>query len=154
MAALALLSFHNEVPMARINAKGVIVGGLVAGLVLNVIDYLVWGVWLAPDFAAALQRAGRPPADSLIPLFVLLDFVLGIALVQLYAAIRPRFGPGPATAMKAGLFVWVIAALLHAIGEAPLGLLPTRLYTISTVLYLIVFPLAAVAGARFYRETA
>jgi hypothetical protein len=137
--------------MGRINVKSVIVGGLVAGLVLNVIDYLVYGVWLAPELAQQ-QKPGQPSMDSLIPLFVLLDFVYGIALVQLYAAIRPRFGAGPATAVKAGIFVWVIAALLHAIGEAPMGLMPQRLYTIGTVVALIAFPLAATAGARFYKE--
>ena len=30
--------------------------------------------------------------------------IVGIALIQLYAAIRPRFGAGPATAVKAGIF--------------------------------------------------
>ena len=40
--------------MGRINVKGVIVGGLVAGLVLNIFDYLVWGVWLGRDMAAAM----------------------------------------------------------------------------------------------------
>jgi hypothetical protein len=139
--------------MARINAKGVLVGGLVAGLVLNVIDYLVYGVWLAPDMAAAMQAAGRPPVTNLIPLFVLLDFLYGIAFVQLYAAIRPRFGPGPGTAVKAGIYVWVVTGLLHAIGEAPMGLLPQRLYVIGTVVALISFPLAALAGAKFYRES-
>jgi hypothetical protein len=138
--------------MGRINVKGVIVGGLVAGLVLNVIDYLVWGVWLAPDFNAALLSAGKKPADSLIPLFVLLDFIYGIVLVYLYAAIRPRFGAGPGTAVHAGLIIWIIAGLLHAIGEAPLGLLPQRLYTIGTLVGLVALPIAAVAGAKFYRE--
>lgn len=138
--------------MGRINVKGVIVGGLVAGLVLNVVDSLVYGVWLAPDLAAALQSAGKPPVNNLIPLFVVLDFIYGIALVQLYAAIRPRFGAGPGTAVKAGLFVWVLIALLHAIGEAPMGLLPMRIYTLSTLVGLIEFPLAAVAGAKFYKE--
>lgn len=139
--------------MGRINLKGVIVGGLVAGLVLNIVDYVFWGVLYAKDLEAALRAIGRPPADSLIPLFILLDFVYGIVLVYLYAAIRPRFGPGPGTAVRAGLIVWLLIALLHAIGEAPMGFFPTRLYTTSTVLYLIVFPLAAVAGAKFYRET-
>jgi hypothetical protein len=90
--------------------------------------------------------------DSLIPLFVLLDFIYGIVLVYLYAAIRPRFGAGPGTAVHAGLIMWVIAGLLHAIGEAPFGLLPQRLYTIGTLAALIAFPIATVAGARFYRE--
>jgi hypothetical protein len=138
--------------MGRINVKGVIVGGLVAGLVLNVIDFLLWGVWLAPDMAAAMQAAGRPPIDNLIPLFVLLDFIFGIALVYLYAAIRPRFGAGPGTAVKAALFVWVVSYLLHAIGEAPMGLLPQRLYTMGTLVGLVQLPLATLAGAKFYKE--
>lgn len=138
--------------MNRINVKGVIIGGIVAGLVLNVVDYVLYGVWLAPDMAAALQAAGKRPIDSLIPLFILLDFVYGIALVQLYAAIRPRFGPGPGTAVKAGIYVWVLIGLLHAIGEGPMDLLPMRLYVVGTIVGLIEFPLAAVAGAKFYKE--
>jgi hypothetical protein len=138
--------------MNRINVKSVIVGGLVAGLFLNVVDYVVYGIWLAPDIDAALRAAGKQPMASLIPLFILLDFVYGIALVQLYAAIRPRFGAGPGTAVKAGIFVWVLIALLHAIGEAPLGLLPMRLYVVGTIVGLIEFPLAAVVGAKFYKE--
>jgi hypothetical protein len=31
--------------------------------------------------------------------------IVGIALIQLYAAIRPRFGAGPATAVKAGILL-------------------------------------------------
>lgn len=138
--------------MGRINVKGVIIGGLIAGLVLNVLDYLVWGVWLAPDINATLQSAGKKPADAFIPLFILLDFIYGIVLIYLYAAIRPRFGAGPGTAVQAGLIVWIIAGLLHAVGEAPLGLLPERVYVLGTMAGLVVFLLGAVAGARFYRE--
>jgi hypothetical protein len=54
--------------------------------------------------------------------------------------------------VKAGLFVWLLIALLHAIGEAPMGLLPMRLYVLGTIVGLIEFPVAAVAGAKFYRE--
>lgn len=138
--------------MGRINLKGVIVGGLVAGLVLNVVDYVFWGVVYAKDFEAALRAIGRPPADSLIPLFILLDFLYGITLVYLYAAIRSRFGPGPRTAVHAGFIMWVIAGLLHTVGEAPIGFLPARLYVMATLVGLVVLPIAAVAGAKFYRE--
>ena len=138
--------------MGRINLKGVIVGGLVAGLVLNVVDYVMWGVVFAADFAASLQALGRPPADSLIPLWIVLDFLYGILLVYLYAAIRPRFGAGPGTAVHAGVIVWVIAALFHAIGEGPLGFFPMRLYVIGTIVALVAIPVATLAGAKFYRE--
>jgi hypothetical protein len=83
-----------------------------------------------------------------------LDFVYGIILVYLYAAIRPRFGPGPGAAVSAGLIVWLLVGLLHTLGEAPLGFLPMRLYVLGTVVGLVLMPLAAVAGARFYTEPA
>ena len=54
------------------------------------------------------------------------------------------------TALSAGKLAWIV---LHAIGEAPMGLLPMRLYVMGTIVGLIEFPLAAVAGAKFYRET-
>ncbi len=140
--------------MGTINLKGVIIGGLVAGLVLNVVDYIFWGVIFARDFEAALQAIGKGPSDSMVPIFVLLDFLYGIALVYLYAAIRPRFGPGARTAVYAGLIMWVVVGLLHTIGEAPIGFFPMRLYVIGTIVGLVLIPLAAVAGARFYTEPA
>jgi len=141
--------------MGKINLQKAIIGGLVAGVVLNVIDYITYGVVLKADMAAAMQALGKPPmADSVIPWFVFLDFVAGVFLVWLYAAIRPRFGPGPATAVKAGLAVWFVAGLLHALFEAPMGLMPRNLIVIATAVMLVQFPLAAVLGAKFYTEGA
>ncbi|MGH7569826.1 MAG: hypothetical protein ACREL9_12820 [Gemmatimonadales bacterium] len=139
--------------MGKINLQRVVLGGLLAGVVLNVVDFLVYGVVLEDDLAAAMQALGKGPVDSLIPLFVVLDFLYGIALVYLYAAIRPRFGPGPRTAVYAGLIMWVLIALLHAIGEAPMGLMPQRMFVIGTLVALVLFPVAAVVGAKIYTET-
>jgi hypothetical protein len=41
--------------------------------------------------------------------FVLWGFLVGIFAVWLYAAIRPRYGDGPKTALCAGAVVWVWA---------------------------------------------
>ena len=38
---------------------------------------------------------------------------MGLLLVWLYAAIRPRFGPGPRTATYAALVVWVCGFIFH-----------------------------------------
>jgi hypothetical protein len=139
--------------MGSISLKGIVVGGLVAGVVLNVADYLLFGVLLAKDFADALQALGKPPVDALVPLFIVLDFLYGIVLIYLYAAIRPRYGPGPKTAVWAGVIVWVLIELLHALGEAPIGLFPMRLFVVGTIARLVIIPVAAVAGARFYQES-
>ncbi len=140
--------------MGKINLKGVIVGGLVAGLILNVVHYVLWGVLFAKDLAGALQVIGKTPAHSPVPLFIVLDFLYGVTLVYLYAAIRPRYGPGPKTAICAGLIMWVIAVLLRELGEAPFGIVPLWLYLVGTVVGLVLMPIAALAGARFYSEPA
>jgi hypothetical protein len=138
--------------MGTINVKGVIVGGLVAGLILNVVHSVLWGMVFAKDLADALQAIGRTPANSPVPLFIVLDFLYGVTLVYLYAAIRPRYGPGPKTAIWAGVIMWMIAVLLRELGEAPFGVVPLRLYLVGTVVGLVLMPLAALAGARFYSE--
>jgi hypothetical protein len=140
--------------MGKINLNRVLVGGLLAGVVLNVIDYVFWGIVFADDINAALAALNKPAMDmSQVWWFVLLDFAYGIFLVWLYAAIRPRFGPGPKTAVYAGLTVWVLAGLLHALSEAPMQLFPTRMMVIGTLVMLVAIPLAAVAGAKIYQES-
>ena len=139
--------------MGRINWSRVILGGLLAGVVLNVVDWLLYGVLLAKDYAAAMQALGKQGSmDNLIPLYVLLDFVMGIALLWVYAAIRPRFGASAKTGIIAGLAVWFFVAFLHALGEAPMQLFPQRLYVIGVVVALFQLPIATAVGAYLYKE--
>ena len=139
--------------MGKINLQKVIVGGFIAGLVLNVFDFLVYGVWLKNDMNAAMAALSKPAmTTNMILWFVFLDFLYGIWLVWLYAAIRPRFGAGPRTAVIAGVAMWVLFSLLHTLSEAPMGLFPQRLMVITTVTTLIAWPIAAAAGAKFYSE--
>ena len=139
--------------MGKINWGRVVLGGLLAGVVLNVFDFIVWGLWLAPDFAAAMEALGKQdPAGAAIALFVVWEFVFGIFLVWLYAAIRPRFGAGPRTAVLTGLAVWFLWGLMHAIGEAPMGLFPTKIYVIGVIVGLVQLTTAALAGGALYQE--
>ncbi len=140
--------------MGRINWGRVVLGGLLAGVVLNIVDWLTYGVWLKPDLAAAMQTLGKQPGamDSAVPLWVALDFVYGIGLLWVYAAIRPRFGAGPKTAVIAGVAVWFFVGLLHAIGEAPMGFMPQRVMMIGTIVNLIELAVAGPVGAYVYKE--
>ncbi len=139
--------------MGKINMQRVLLGGLLAGLVLNVVDFVLYGVLWKDDLAAAMAALNKPPiSDSAIPLFILLDFLFGIVMVWTYAAIRPRFGPGPRTAVYAGLLVWVVAGLLHFIGESPMGIMPQKLMLMGTLVFLVMAPLATAVGAKFYQE--
>jgi hypothetical protein len=139
--------------MGKINLGRVVMGGLLAGVLLNVVDFLVHGMWLMDDYTAAMEALGQEPMPtSMMGWFVILDFIYGIFLVWLYAAIRPRFGAGPQTAVYAGLAGWFVAALMHTLFEAPMGLYPMSLWVIGTVVALIQMPAATVLGAWLYQE--
>ena len=141
--------------MGKINMMKVVVGGLIAGVVLNIIDGVLFGYVLKDQMAAAMASINRPPmTNAQMPWFVFLDFVAGIFLVWLYAAIRPRFGAGPATAAKAGIAGWVLAGLLPTLFMWPMHLMPQNLTIITLVVGLIEWPLATVVGAKFYSEGA
>src|SRR2546428_3715713 len=97
--------------MGKINLMKVLIGGLIAGVVLNIIDSVLFGYLLKDQMAAAMASINRPAmTNAQIPWFVVLDLVAGVFLVWLYAAIRPRFGAGPAPGGKTGFAGWCSAA--------------------------------------------
>jgi hypothetical protein len=142
--------------MGHIRWGRVIAGGLVAGLIMNVGEAILHGGLLAGATQEAYRALARPVVEDPANLasLIVLTFAQGIAAVWLYAAIRPRFGPGPGTALGAGLVVWFFSAVyaavyLHA-GFA--GLLPPSLVWLPVAWALVEFPLATLAGAALYRE--
>ncbi len=140
--------------MGKINLKGVIIGGLVAGVVLNIIDFVLFTVILKNQMAAMMQAMGKPAtmATGTIAWFTFVDFLFGIFLVWVYAAVRPRYGAGPATAIKAGLIGWVATGLFHALFEWPMGMMPHNTLVLITLVALVQQPLAVVLGAKYYTE--
>ena len=139
--------------MGRINWGSVILCGLLTGLVLNVVDGVLYGVVLKADLDAAMTALNRPAmANSAMVWFVVCDFLFGIYFMWLYAAIRPRFGAGPRTALIAGLAMWVLFGVLHWISEEPMGLFPAKIYVIGLTVALIQYPVSVMAGAKFYKE--
>ena len=140
--------------MDRINYARVVTGGLLAGLVINVGEFLLNEPILGDDWKTALEALGLPPATGgAIALFVIMCFVIGISAVWLYAAIHPRYGAGPKTAIRAGLAVWFLLWVL-GFGITPLmhGLFPTRLVVVTWIWGFFEVPIAAVVGAWLYSE--
>ena len=61
--------------MGKINLGRVVAGGLLAGVVLNVYDFVMNGVVLADQWNAAMAAMGKGEmGGSLIAWFVLFDF--------------------------------------------------------------------------------
>lgn len=140
--------------MGKINLARVFLGGLLAGLILNIFEYVLNGVVFASqwnDFEKMLGRQMRPGA---IPFFVVASFVMGIGVVWLYAAARPRLGPGPKTAALTGLAFWVFAYAIPAADGVMASLQPGRLTATVTLILLVGTILASLCGAWLYKEAA
>jgi hypothetical protein len=131
----------------------VVLGGLLAGLVINISEFVLNGMLLGADIDAALARMNLGPvSQSAIAIFLLMGFALGIVVVWVYAAIRPRFGPGAMTAAYAGLLVWFLAYVWGSVGYMVMGFFPLRVILSGIVWGLFELVIAAVAGAWAYRE--
>ncbi|MCZ6824168.1 MAG: hypothetical protein O7E50_00600, partial [Gemmatimonadetes bacterium] len=85
-------------------------------------------------------------------MLVLMTLVLGFISVWLYAAIRPRFGPGPRTAVYAAFLVWFLVSVVPTVYNSLAPLFPPSLMMTASVFALFELPIATVAGAWLYRE--
>ena len=86
--------------------------------------------------------------------FWLWGFLIGIYALWLYVTIRPRFGPGPRTAVIAGIAVWVPGSLLAMLLPAALHLFRYRLIAIGVAVDLVAMVAGTVVGAWLYKEEA
>jgi hypothetical protein len=140
--------------MDRINGLRVIAGGLLAGVVINVCEYVGNGVILKDRWAAAMQTLNRPAeydAGTMAAL-VIWGFLVGIFAVWLYAAIRPRYGPGPKTATIAGVAVWLLGYLVTTIPPAVMHMFPRRLLAYGLAIGLVEAVAGTLLGAAIYKE--
>jgi len=144
-----------EDPMA-INTNKVLLGGIAAGVVLNVIDFATNTFILGARMKAEVDAfkpglSDRMMTGSAITTSIVMDFVLGILLVWTYAAIRPRFGPGLRTATYAALLFWVLGAIFNS-GYMHMGMMSSGLWLTVAFIELVNFFLAAWLGAKLYTE--
>ncbi len=139
--------------MGKISVGRVILAGLVTGLVINIGEFILNGYLLKNEWDEAMKALNRPPiGGSAIGIFVVLGFFLGIVTLWVYAAIRPRYGPGPRTAIWAGMIVWLLTYFYSAVGQLPIAIFPPRVVVIGAIWGLFEVPIASVIGAWLYTE--
>lgn len=140
--------------MKHTNRSRVLLGGLLAGVVINGIEYIANGVLLKDAWARAMQAMGRPEGftTGAMGMFIVCGFLLGIASVWLYAAICTRYGAGSNTAIRAGVVAWVLGSLIPNLASYPMGFFPTGLLVIASIIALVEIVLGTIAGSRFYKE--
>jgi len=135
--------------LGRINWVRVLLCGLVAGLLWNLLS-LTLLVLLGGDLLNAVPRLSESSLGlRLFPLLV--NFAMGIWAMWLYAAIRPRYGPGPKTAARAGFAWWALYCLAKA-NWGPSGLVNSKVLVVLLVASLPALIVTAVVGAWPYEE--
>jgi len=140
--------------MNKINFGRVLLGGIVAGIILNLGEFVLNGIILAPHIAADMQRMNiTPPGAGFGLLAVTLTFVFGILAVLLYALMRARLGPGPKTALVTALIVWFCVYAYSGTINMLLINVPPRLILMILVWGLIEYPLGILLGASLYKES-
>jgi hypothetical protein len=138
--------------MNKINWARVLLGGLLAGVIINAVEFLTNGIVLGRDWEAAMKALSRTMSPSALVVFFIWGFLAGICAIWLYAAARPRFGPGAKTAALTGFAFWIFAFALPTFGQWSFGLFPQRLLVIGTLVGLMEVILASVVGAALYKE--
>ncbi len=139
--------------MGRINMGRVIIGGLAAGLIINVVETIVNMFVIADAMEALVTSLNlQPMGGAAMGGFVALAFALGFLIVWTYAAIRPRYGAGPKTALRAGLAVWAAFYLLGVGANWLMGIAPGHLYLHNLLYTLPMMLAAALAGGMLYHE--
>jgi hypothetical protein len=139
--------------MAGIRMGRVLAGGLVAGLIINISETILNIPVAGARMEAALQARNLPPVGGgAIAYFVAICFLLGVLLVLLYAAVRPRFGPGPKTAVMAAVLVWFLSYLWSGGAQVAMGIMPPGLGVLGLVWGFVGLIVASLVGARIYTE--
>jgi hypothetical protein len=139
---------------SRIASGKVVAGGVLAAVVLAAFDFATSNFLLADEWQVVAQRHSIDPdlmgGTGALATMLVVDLVLGLLLVLVYAAIRPRFGPGPVTGAIASFFVFVPSAGLLATFAG--WLLPWDLYIRQSIVVLVAMLGAGFAGAWVYAE--
>lgn len=137
----------------NINFGRVILGGLVTGLILNIGEFLLNEVLFKQQMEEILGRLNTPrPGVNFIATAVGITFLLGIVIVWIYAMIRPRFGPGPKTAIVAAFVAWFCVYFYCGILNSTLFGMPATLMLTGMVWGIVEYILGALAGAWLYKE--
>ncbi len=140
------------------NWKRLLLGTVVAGTVMLLSQIVLHVIVLAEQGAAMVEDwAGRGlDASSILepstPLTLAL-YLLAFVCLGLYVVARRVTGPGPRTAIYAGVAVWAVSHLFTAVYiQEGIAIVPTRLVWLPAAWTLFEVPIATLAGAWLYRD--
>ena len=105
---------------------------LVAGVVMNILDYIIYGMWLGNAYF--MQNTVLFRQDTNPIWYVIGDFVGVFVFVWVYSKISGSFGPTVQDGVKAGLYLGIFANFpLWILMNLMLNGFPYSLSWISTI---------------------
>lgn len=136
--------------MGKMNWTRVIVCGLLTGVVWT--GQSAISTWfLGAGFNAAVGGKVFAPGAGLFVFLFTLSLLGGIWAMWLYAAIRPRYGPGAKTAVIAGFAWWFVSTLADWTWTS-LGFVSVTVFLPLSLIALPELIVAALVGAWLYKE--
>jgi hypothetical protein len=139
--------------MSGINVGRWVAGGVAAGVVIWLIEGGASFLYME-DMESALQAHGLAMEMNLgaWALSVLVSLLVGLTLIFFYAAARPRFGPGPRTAIMVAVALWIGGYVVSILGYQMMDLFPAGMLALWAVVGLVELLVAGLVGGRIYRE--
>ena len=138
--------------MGRINVGRVILCGIIAAIVIDLVAGIVNSIFLGPWWNAAAAAMNQPPLTIVqVALFKVWGVVVGFAVAWIYAGFRPRFGAAHRTAIIAGITTWVLASLSACFAATIVGY-PLGLMVATCVIGFFAIVIASLVGNYFYQE--
>ncbi len=140
--------------MGGINVPRWLAGGVVAAIVIYVIEWIMGtNVW-ATAVNARLTELGLSTsmtAGTFVG-FAIMSLLVGLVLIFFYAAARTRFGPGVRTAVIVSIALFLGGYLTGLVYYGIIGLFSSDLLVKWGVQGLIETIIAGIAGAWVYKE--
>jgi hypothetical protein len=145
-------SAREGIAMGRINVGRVVLCGIIAVIVIDLIAGLANTLLLGAWWNAAARSMNQPPLGlTQITLFKVWGLVIGFAAAWIYAGFRPRFGASHRTAIIAGLTTWFLASVCASFSAAIVGY-PIGLMIAVSVIGFFAIMIGSLIGNYFYQE--
>ena len=141
--------------MPRINWLRLIIGILVATIIMFFSDGFFHEKVVIADWMAVYSALGStPPVHNVANLSYFVIFELGRAIIAmaLYVLMRPCCGPGPKTAVLAGVVMWIAFSVTGPAQFIPLGFFSHALWIKVAAFQLVTSIIATLAGAVLYKD--
>ena len=138
----------------KINVSRLLIGGVVAGILVFVLDGVLHGVVLQQSWATTMGGIGRPVAGdpASFKWFFTSGLFTGLAAVALYVGLRGLLGPGPKTGLIVGLFAWFLAVPVPLLALVPMHVFGRSMLVTWSLLGAIPIVVGTLAGAAIYRD--